>query len=201
MRYISWHRILFGTVAFATAAILMSPVARTEPGKTPADQQKIFSGTGETHTTAIVFAIDAETNSVALLDEAGHVTNVIIDKNVGDVKKLKIGDKVSVTYTRALLLHADKSASSAIRERKDAQMIAPGSDGHTISVHRVWALATVVSIDRENRTVTIRDPTRTVILQASSERLLDGLEVGDAVRVDYAEATAVQISRDGAPLR
>jgi hypothetical protein len=68
-------------------------------------------------------------------------------------------------------------------------------------MHRVEAVATVVQIDQSKRQLTLRGPTRTVVLQASSQGLLDGLKPGDSVRVDYVEATAVQIMRDGAPVR
>lgn len=187
-------------VMVAMAALLISSAARPQAADATS-QRKVFSGTSVTHTTAMVFTIDAATNSVALIDEAGHVVDVVVGKDVGDVKKLEPGDKVSVTYTRALLLRADKAASSDIRKRVDTQMTIPASDGSTISVHRVEALATVAGIDRENRTLTLRGPTRTVTLQANSDRWLDGLKVGDAIRVDYAEATAIEMSRDGTPLR
>lgn len=200
MRYLSAYRRFIGVIALAMAALSVAPPARPESTDT-ADQRKIFSGTSETRTTADVFAIDVATNSVVLIDEAGHVVNVVVDKSVGDVKKLKVGDKVSVTYTRALLLRADRSASSTIRQRVDTQMTMPASGGSTTSVHRVQALATVVGIDRANRMLTLRGPTRTVILQANADSFLDGLKEGDSIRVDYAEATAVRILRDDAPLR
>jgi len=200
MRYLGRGGFLIGVAAFAMAASLASQTARPETADA-VGPRKVFSGTGVTHTTAMVFAIDAPNNSVALLDEAGHVINVVVDKEVGDIKKLEPGDKVSVTYTRALLLRTDKAPSDAIRKRVDTQMTIPASGGAATSVHRVQALATVIGIDRENRTLTLRGPTRTVVLQANSDHWLDGLEVGDSVQVDYVEAAAVQILRDGAPLR
>ncbi|MCP3710075.1 hypothetical protein M3I54_24385 [Paraburkholderia sp. CNPSo 3274] len=56
-------------------------------------------------------------------------------------------------------------------------------------------------VDRDRRLLTLRGPTRSVVLRASSDSLLDGLQAGDSVCVDYVEATAVQIQHNGEPLR
>jgi hypothetical protein len=58
-----------------------------------------------------------------------------------------------------------------------------------------------MGIDAAKRVVTLRGPTRTVTLVASSGLALGDLKVGDSIRADYIEATAVQVTRDGAPLR
>ena len=160
-----------------------------------------FSGTSVSHANAVVFAIDAGRNSMTLLVDHGEPVDVVVDPSVGDVGKLQLGDTVAVTFNRALLLRADKSNSTGIRERVDKGFTTGPSLGSSLAMHRVEAVVTVVRIDRNKRQLTLRGPTRTVVLQASSDGLLDGLKAGDSVRVDYVEATAVQITRDGAPVR
>lgn len=164
----------------------------------PADQ---FSGTSIRQTNAVVFAVDTGLNSMTLLDDNGEPVDVVVDRSLGDVGKLKPGDTIAVTFKRALLLRADKSDTSGIRERVDKGYTSGVSLGSSLSLYRVEALTTVVQIDRDKHQLTLRGPTRTVTLQASSDRLLDGLKPGDSVKVDYVEATAVQITRDGVPLR
>ncbi|WP_233839293.1 hypothetical protein [Paraburkholderia sp. ZP32-5] len=160
-----------------------------------------FSGTSVAHANAVVFAIDTGRNSMTLLQDNGEPVDVVVDPNIGDVGKLRLGDTVAVTFHRALLLRADKSHSRGIRERIDKGYTSGASLGSSLSLHRVEAVATVVRIDRDRHQLTLRGPTRSVVLQASSDSLLDGLKAGDSVQVDYVEAIAVDITRDGAPVR
>ena len=106
-------------------------------------------------------------------------------------------DLQQVTYVAG----ADKSDPKGIRERVDKGFTSGASLGSSLSLYRVEAVATVVQVDRDKHELTLRGPTRTVTLQASAASLLDGLKPGDSVKVDYVEATAVQITRDGMPLR
>ncbi|EIM94729.1 hypothetical protein WQE_42804 [Paraburkholderia hospita] len=131
----------------------------------------------------------------------GKVVKVEVNPAVGDVKRLKVGDQVNVKYARALLLHAHKVGEHGIRERIDTEAISPVTKGRTTSIHTVQVVATITSIDARSRLVTLRGPTRTVTLVASSALPLGNLKVGDSIRADYTEATIVQITRNGAPLR
>ncbi|WP_336598284.1 hypothetical protein [Paraburkholderia bengalensis] len=164
------------------------------------EQSKQFSGTSVTRAKAIVFGIDVKRNSITLLQESGEPIDVLVDPSVGDVSTLKTGDTVAITYSRALLIRAGKAPADGIRERIDSGFSTAQSLESSLSMHRVQAVATVEKIDRANRLLTLRDSTRTLTLEASSEGLLNVLKVGDSVRVDFVEATAIRISRDAAPL-
>ncbi|MBP0593391.1 hypothetical protein J8I87_27585 [Paraburkholderia sp. LEh10] len=190
------------SLGIAALLIVMAPAGKAvgEEGihkSVPAGQ---FSGTSVTQTKAIIFEIDAERNSVTLLQENGEPIDVIVDRSAGNVNALKPGDAVSITYSRALLLRAEKASSNGIRERVDSGFTTAQSLGSSLAMHRVQAVTTVERIDRGKRQLTLRGATRTVTLEATSDSLLDGLKVGDSVRVDFVEATAIRISRDGNPL-
>ena len=170
-------------------------------GRAPdAEQSKQFSGISVTRTKAVIFGIDAPRNSITLLQENGEPVDVVVDPSVGDVNTLKTGDTVAITYSRALLLRAGNAAADGIRERIDSGFSTAQSVESSLSMHRVQAVATVEKIDQAKRLLTLRDPTRTLTLEASSEDLLNGLNIGDSVRVDFVEATAIRISRDAAPV-
>jgi len=164
-------------------------------------QSNQFSGTSVSRTRAIVFGTDADRNSITLLQENGEPIDVLVDRSIGDVSTLKAGDAVAITYSRALLLRAGKAPTDGIRERIDSGFSTAQSVESSLSMHRVQAVATVERIDRTNHLLTLRDPTTTLTLEASSEGLLNGLQVGDSVRVDFVEATAIRISPNAAPLR
>lgn len=185
-------------LAIGTASICVA--AGNEAGAHAARVEQ-FSGTSITHANAVVMAIDTRRNSITLLEDNGDPVDLVVDRTLGDVSKLRLGDTVAITFSRALLLRADKSNSSGIRERIDKRFVSGAPLGSALAMHRVEAVATVVRIDRDKRLLTLRGATRTVVLQASSNRVLDGLVEGESVRVDYVEATAIKIMRHGAPVR
>jgi hypothetical protein len=191
--------ILSGVAALAIGAAAMHTAAADEAitRAAPAGQ---YSGTIVRHASAVVFAIDTGRNSITLIEDSGESVDVVVDRSLGDVSKLQLGDTIAVTFSRALLLRADKSDSSEIRERVDKGFTSGVSLGSSLSLYRVEAVTTVVQVDRDKHQLTLRGPTRTVTLEASSDSLLDGLKPGDSVKVDYVEATAVQVTRDGVPL-
>jgi len=192
-------RFLLAAAALATG-VEPTHAAYADESAASAVPANPFSGTSIKHANAVVIAIDTGRNSITLLEDNGEPFDVLVDRNIGDVSKLQLGDTVAATFSRALLLRADKSGSG-VRERIDKGYTTGPTLRSSLSMHRVEAVTTVVEIDRDKRLITLRGPTRTVVLQASSDSLLDGLQAGDSVRVDYVEATAVQILRDGAPLR
>jgi hypothetical protein len=192
--------MLTGVAALAIGAASMCTAAADE-AVTPAAPAEQFSGTSIRQAKAIVFAVDTGLNSITLLEDNGEPVDIVVDRSLGDVSKLQPGDSIAVTFKRALLLRADKSDATGIRERVDKGFTSGVALGSSLSLYRVEALTTVVQVDRDKHELTLRGPTRTVTLQASSDSLLEGLKPGDSVKVDYVEATAVQITRDGVPLR
>ena len=152
-------------------------------------------------TQARVIAIDVASNCVTLRGPHGRVLDIGVNPEVGDVSKLQIGDVLNVGYQNAILIHADKIKSNGIRERIDETATMPASAGVTASAHRVQVLATIQKLDVKRRLVTLRGPTRTETVEAGPDVPLSGLKVGDSVRAEFVSATAVQVTRSGAPLK
>jgi Cu/Ag efflux protein CusF len=151
--------------------------------------------------TAHVTHIDPNTNSVTLRGPRGDETVVDVAPEIGDVKKLKVGDEVHIAYKGALLLSADKVDAKGIRSRVENEATIPASGGGTAQVKSVQVVATVQKIDRKNRVVTLRGPRRSVMLQVAPDVPLEKLKVGDSIKADYEAAAAVQVTRNGAPIQ
>ncbi|CAM2188585.1 DUF5666 domain-containing protein [Paraburkholderia sacchari] len=200
MQRICRSGMLAGVAALAIGAAAMRTAAADETTAPPAPAA-VVSGTSVKHANAVVFAIDTGRNSITLLEDNGEPVDVIVDRSLGNVARLQLGDTVAVTFSKALLLRADKSDSNGIRKRVDKGFTSGAPLGSSLSLYRVEEVATVVQVDPNRHELTVRGPTRTMTLQATSESLIDGLKPGDSVKVDYVEATAVQITRDGMPLR
>jgi hypothetical protein len=197
---VQWPGNIFVCMLALLTGIGASIDAAGQGQATDVEQPTQFSGTSIARTKAIVFGIDTRRNSMTLMQESGEPIDILVDPSIGDVSTLKTGDAVSITYSRALLLRAGKTPADGIRQRIDSGFSTAQSVESSLSMHRVQAVATVEKIDRTNRLLTLRDPTRTLTLEANSDGLLNGLNVGDSVRVDFVEATAIRISPDATPL-
>jgi Cu/Ag efflux protein CusF len=152
-------------------------------------------------TQARVVGIDKTSNSVALQGPGGRVVNIAVNPEVGDVGKLQIGDTVNIQYQNALLVRVTKVASDGIRERIDETATIPASGGATASARRVLVLATVQKINQAHRTITIRGPNKTETLHVGPDVSLKGIKAGDSVQAEFIEATAILVTRNGAPIK
>lgn len=150
---------------------------------------------------AHVVGIDAATNSVSLRGPQGRVVEVAVNPEVGDVKKLRIGDTVNIQYRNALLVRATKVKSNGIRERIETEATIPASGGVTATARSVEILATIQKIDKKKRLITLRGPSRTEVFELSPDVSLDGLKTGDTVRAQFVSATAIQVLRDGTTVK
>jgi len=200
MKTLFRYAALLSAISLSIAAALGPALSSAEESDAP-DPSHTFFGTSVTHTSATVVGIEPTVNGVTLRRASGEFVNVDVNPNVGDVRRLALGDKLDITYTRALLLRAEKIGSEGIRSRVDTETTTPAVKGATTTIHRVQVVATVVSVDPANQELVLRGPTRTVILQMSSGVLLENLKAGDDVRAEYVESTAVQVTRDGAALQ
>ncbi|WP_205195050.1 hypothetical protein [Burkholderia sp. Ax-1719] len=153
---------------------------------------------GEVQTVAHVVSVDAANNAVTLRGPQGRQTTVAVDPAVANVSKLAPGDQVNILYREALLLRADKVDAKGIRARVETTAETPASDGVTAAARSVQVVATVQKIDRKHRKVTLRGPTRTVVVDVPKDVPLEKLKVGDNIRADYVGATAVEVMRNGA---
>ena len=181
------------------AAMLLS-VALSWPAfaqNASTDGQKAVGAAALVHVQATVIGIDTVTNSVTLRGPRGNSAVVDVDPQVGDVKKLQIGDKVDIAYKNAILLAVDKTKASGIRERVETTAAIPASDGVVASARRVEVLATVQKIDRKKRLVTLRGPNRTQTLDVAPDVSIDKLKVGDTVHAVFVSATAAEVTREG----
>ncbi|BCQ25273.1 copper-binding protein [Caballeronia sp. NK8] len=146
---------------------------------------------------ARVVGIDPVTNSVSLQGPQGRVAEVAVNPEIGDVKKLQLGDIVNIQYRSALLVRATKVKSDGIRQRIDTEAAIPASGGVMAQARVVEVIGTIERVDAKKRRVTLRGPSRTVTLDVAPDVSLAGLKAGDTVQAQFESATAVQVLRSG----
>ncbi|CAM2151218.1 Copper-binding protein [Pararobbsia alpina] len=193
-----FHRKLF---AAASLALALSPIAHAADAAAATDTSHAVQTGVVAHVVTKIVGIDPDSNSILIKGPRGNEVPVDVDPAVGNVSDLKIGDTITIDYENALLIHADKVTGSGIREKIETDSTTPVSGGASTSVRSVQIVATVEKIDRKARLVTLRGPERTVVVEASPDIPLQNLKVGDSVKADFKSAAAVQISRNGAPLK
>ncbi|WP_044042342.1 hypothetical protein [Caballeronia insecticola] len=150
---------------------------------------------------ARVVGIDPASNSVTLQGSGGRIAEVAVNPEVGDVKKLRLGDTVNIDYRNALLVRATKVKSTGIRERVDTEATVPASGGVMAQARVVEVIGTIERVDTKNRHVTLRGPNHTVTLDVAPDVSLAGIKAGDMVQARFESATAVQVLRDGQPIK
>ncbi|WP_250514961.1 copper-binding protein [Caballeronia sp. INDeC2] len=150
---------------------------------------------------ARVVGIDPVSNSVSLQGPAGRVVEVAVNPEIGDVKKLQLGDVVNIDYRSAILVRATKVKSDGIRQRIDTEAAIPASGGVMAQARVVEVIGTIERVDTKNRRVTLRGPSRTVTLEVAPDVSLAGLKAGDTVQAQFESATAVQVLRGGQAIR
>lgn len=151
-------------------------------------------------TKATVIAVDAAAYSATLKGSGGRTFDVTVSPEVGDIGKMRVGDKVDIAYQESILVHLDKVKSNGIRERVDETAILPASGGVAASAHRVLVLATIEKLDPEKRLVTLRGPLRSGTIKAGPDIHFADLKVGDTVSAEFVTATAVRVTRDSLAL-
>jgi len=64
-------------------------------------------------TTATIQSIDRDNREVVLKSANGKIVNVFVDPSVGNLKRIKEGDQVSVTMTKAIAVSVEKPSDSS----------------------------------------------------------------------------------------
>jgi Cu/Ag efflux protein CusF len=188
------------TAALAVCVTAAAPaLAQDNPASAPETQA--IGAAALLHVQARVVAIDPATNSVTLRGPQGGQETFDVNPQAADVSKLHIGDIVTIAYKKAVLVGVDKLAPNGIRQRIDTEVTQPAANGVVASARRVEVVATVRKIDRKNRTITLRGPSRTETLDVAPDIALEKLKVGDSVRAVFVAAIAAQVTRSGADVK
>jgi hypothetical protein len=192
---------LFSTTVIAGAMFFaVSAEAAQEPAGVAQEPASAVQAVGDGVTanmTAKITKVFADTNSFEMKNPKGHVELVEVDPNIADVKKLKVGDEVHVSYHGALLMSADKVDSKGVEARVTSHSIAPASDGVVVETATEQVLAVVQKIDAKTREVTLAGPKNVITMKVQPDLPIDKFQVGDSVLATYVGATAINVTRNG----
>ncbi|MDR6374424.1 hypothetical protein [Paraburkholderia caledonica] len=188
-------------LAFATAILLSHPLAAHAQVTRGTASASAVGADAMARLTSRIINVDVQTSRITVQGARGETVVVEVDPEVADVRLLKVGDEVHVEYSGALLLSAEKVETKGVRSRVEEETATPISHGMSVKLRNVDIVATVQRLDRKNRQIVLRGPTRSMLLQIAPDVPLEKIAVGDSVHAKYHAETAILITRDGKPIR
>jgi len=144
---------------------------------------------------ATVEAVDMASREVTLRLADGKLMSFIAGDEVRNLAQVEVGDQVIVEYSIGMIMALNPSGS-AIRSRVDrveTGRAEPGQKPAGIVRKTVEVTATIVAVDQQARTVTLKGPLRTVTLPVAEDINITKLKVGDQVDAVYQESLAISV--------
>jgi Cu/Ag efflux protein CusF len=164
------------------------------------DQPKVSGVYGESQVTktATVQKIDLEKRLVTLKGESGEPFTIKAGPEVKNLPQLKVGDTVSATYYESIAYEVFKPGAADVAVgTKQAEAVAAAKEGQkpgAIAANVVQVTATIVAIDKETPSVTLKRPDGEVVaIKVRDRAKLDKVAVGDLAEITYTEAIAVTV--------
>lgn len=169
-------------VGLAVGAAGLAPFAVAETTLSP-----IAGEATVTELTGSIVAINVETRKLTLQTPDGRFELIDIPAQVTRINELKVGDKIIITETQAVLVDLeqgrDAGAMGAIGDTTVQRD--PGvKPGGTIT-EKLKLYGKVEAVDRANARVTIRGPEKVVTLTVKDQAILERLKPGDGVIANY----------------
>jgi Cu/Ag efflux protein CusF len=186
-------------VLFALSSAMSIASAQTDQELAAAAQKSAINAPIK-HVRAKIVGIDPATRTLMLNMGGQRAVPVVMSSEVRNFDRLKVGDQVDVLFKNALILKAVKatSADEGIRKRVETEVYTPsGNSPGYGSVKQVEIIATIQSINRQNKTITLRGAGRTDTFDLSPEMAADNLKPGDTIHAVFVSATAVQVTPEG----
>ena len=145
--------------------------------------------------TGTVKAVDLDKKTVTVEGSTGRV-ETIDAKEARTLDQVKVGDKVTVTYTQALAVFVRKSDEPPSTSEKQTVQLAPkGEKPGGVVARTVELTGTIQSVDAQKRMVEVRVPAGDVRTFKVDPRVknLSQVKKGDQVVLRYTESVALSV--------
>jgi hypothetical protein len=185
-------------LGLAIAGILMG-VTKITTAKAKSNKDVELGGTEVV--SALIVGIDNKDRTLTLIGRDGNVSHFEVGETVRNFDQIEVGDHVNIEFYASVALHLGEQGS---QPKDDAGLImarAPkGEKPAGIAVEVVDVSAMIQSIDKENRSVTLKghDGQTNIVKVDESIDQFDSLKVGDMIHARFTEAVAVSVEK-GSP--
>jgi len=146
--------------------------------------------------TAEVYGVEKIDRTLWLIGPNKNVVEIEVSEDAKNFDQLQIGDIVHITYYESVALFLGTPGEKP--DEQTESMIVRAPEGETpggTAVEITEISASVISIDKENRFVTLKGPLGNSITTYVDEsvRSFDKLKVGDVIHARYTKALAVSV--------
>jgi Cu/Ag efflux protein CusF len=143
-----------------------------------------------------VAVVDTATRRMTIKTPEGVFEVLSIPPEVKRIDQIKIGDKVTVSETEAVLVDIetgrDAGSMGSISETTVDPL--PGTKPAGTIVEKLKLYGKVLEVDRAGSKVTVRGPNQTVTLKVQDRAILDRLKPGDGVIATYVRSITGKVS-------
>ena len=147
--------------------------------------------------TGTVKAVDLDKKTATIEGSGGRVVTVDA-KDARNLDQVKVGDKVTLTYTREIAVTVRKTDQPpSVSETKTVQLAPKGQKPGGVEVRTVELTGNVESVDAQKHTITLTGPAgnvRTFQVDPSVKNL-DQVKKGDQVVLRYTESAALSVAK------
>jgi Cu/Ag efflux protein CusF len=126
----------------------------------------------------------------------GHFEVLKIPKQVKRINQIKIGNKVSITETQAVLVDIETGRDAGSMGAIGTTTVTPepGTKPAGTITEKLKLYGKVEAVDRAASQVTIRGPEKLVTLVVKDKAILDKLKPGDGVIATYVRTISGKVT-------
>ena len=144
-----------------------------------------------------ITAIDVANRIVSIKGPKGNVSDMVVDERVRNLDKVKVGDRVKLTYRVGVALALLKGGDG-IREKVESEGAARAAEGAKpggVVVKTTTVVANVEAVNQKRKIVTLKGPEGKVVdVQVQDPAVLKEVKVGDQVAAKVTESVAVRVT-------
>jgi Cu/Ag efflux protein CusF len=177
--------------AFPMVAAAQAPPAPAAAAK-PGDP---ITQSASREVTATIEAIDHTNRRITLKDDKGNHETMTAGPAMKRFSELKVGDKVTFTYTESVAYKIAKPGTAAPAVETGTKVSrGTGEKPSGMVSETLTAVVTIKAIDPAGASVTVTtEDGETMSFKVENKDNLTGVAVGDKVQVTYTEAVAITV--------
>jgi hypothetical protein len=180
-------------------SLLFAPLVVSGARSEDTPSKPRFEVTEQVTDTLKILKIVKDTRTVSLRRSSGDTVEVVAGPEVRNFDQLKVGDRVVTKLSETMMIHVEEGGSPEIVKETTVGHAPVGSAPRGTKSERNQFKASIVSIDLENGTATLKGPDPEPFTITPADRTnLTRVKVGDLVVVTHTVTTAIWVEKPGA---
>lgn len=186
------------SAVIALGAVALQPAHAQDSNAQPIKVADAEGGGIVVSVVGEIVAVDAANRIVSIKGPKGNISDMVVDERVRNLDKVKVGDRVKLTYRVGVALALLKGGDG-IREKVESEGAARAAEGAAkpggVLVKTTTVVANVEAVNQKRKIVTLKGPEGKVVdVQVKDPQVLKDVKVGDQVGAKITESVAVRVT-------